>query len=109
LLNKKTHSNLQCNYYTNNSVILSPIISKTNLNTLQIIQINALRIIFKKPLMSIHERANLIRIEIKMINLRKRYIFKALENNNPMISDVTITIMIDHGHDDRDHRLDLGR
>ena len=30
----------------------SPIISKTNSNTLQIIQNNALRIIFKKPLMA---------------------------------------------------------
>jgi hypothetical protein len=28
---------------------------------------------------SLHERANLIRIEINLINLRKRYIFKALE------------------------------
>jgi hypothetical protein len=34
------------------SVILSPIILKTNLNTLQIIQNNAFRIIFKKPLIS---------------------------------------------------------
>lgn len=42
---------------------------------------------------SLHEKANLIRIEIRMFNLRKRYIFKALENNNPMISDVTITII----------------
>jgi len=45
------------------SAILSPIISKTNLNTLQIIQNNALRIIFKKPLMTrttidwLHEKA----------------------------------------------------
>jgi hypothetical protein len=55
------------------SAILSPIISATNLNTLQIIQNNALRIIFKKPLITrttinwLHDRANLIRIEVRMI------------------------------------------
>jgi hypothetical protein len=36
----------------------------------------------------LHERANLIRIETRMTNLRKRYIFKAAENNNPMILDL---------------------
>jgi hypothetical protein len=76
------------------SAILSPIISKTNLNILQIIQNNALRIIFKKPIMTrttidwLHEKAELIRIETRMINLRKRYIFKAVENNNPMILEL---------------------
>jgi hypothetical protein len=76
------------------SAILSPIISKTNLNTLQIIQNNALRIIFKKPLITrttidwLHEKAKLIRIETRMINLRKRYIYKAVENKNPMILDL---------------------
>ena len=68
------------------SAILSPIISKTNLNTLQIFR--------KKTVMSettldwLHKKANLIRIETRMINLRKRYIFKAIENNNPMILDL---------------------
>jgi len=76
------------------SAILSPIISKTNLNTLQIIQNNALRIIFKKPLTTrttidwLHEKAKLIRIETRMINLRKRYIYKAVENKNPMILEL---------------------
>ena len=76
------------------SAILSPIISKTNLNTLQIIQNNALRIIFKKPLITrttidwLHEKAKLIRIETRMINLRKRYIYKAVENKNPMILEL---------------------
>ena len=76
------------------SAILSPIISKTNLNTLQIIQNNALRIIFKKLLITrttidwLHEKAKLIRIETRMINLRKRYIYKAVENKNPMILDL---------------------
>jgi len=76
------------------SAILSPIISKTNLNTLQIIQNNALRIIFKKLLITrttidwLHEKAKLIRIETRMTNLRKRCIFKAVENNNPMILDL---------------------
>jgi hypothetical protein len=36
----------------------------------------------------LHKKANLIRIETRMINLRKRYIFKAIENNNPMILDL---------------------
>ena len=31
---------------------------------------------------------NLIRIETRMIDLRKRYIFKAVENNNPMILEL---------------------
>jgi len=35
----------------------------------------------------LHEKAKLIRIETRMINLRKRYKFKAVENNNPMILD----------------------
>ena len=85
------------------SAILSPIISATNLNTLQIIQNNALRIIFKKPLITrttinwLHDRANLIRIEVRMINLRKRYIFKAIDNKNPLILDLIEDYLIFKG------------
>ena len=85
------------------SAILSPIISATNLNTLQIIQNNALRIIFKKPLITrttinwLHDRANLIRIEVRMINLRKRYIFKAIDNKNPLIVELIEDYLIFKG------------
>ena len=86
------------------SAILSPIISATNLNTLQIIQNNALRIIFKKPLITrttinwLHVTwANLIRIEVRMINLRKRYIFKAIDNKNPLIVELIEDYLIFKG------------
>jgi hypothetical protein len=59
------------------SVILSPIISKTNLNTLQIIQNNALRIIFKKPLMS----RNTSRTKLIFINFEIFLYFSTISSN----------------------------
>ena len=72
------------------SAIIAPIISVTNLNTLQIIQNNALRIILNKPKITrtrkkhLHEVAN---IDTRLATLRTRYVLKAIQNNNPIIKD----------------------
>jgi len=65
------------------SAIIAPIISATNLNTLQIIQNNALRIILNKPKITrtrieyLHEEANIDMIDTRLTTLRKRYVLKA--------------------------------
>jgi hypothetical protein len=76
------------------SSIIAPIISATNLNVLQIIQNKALRIIYKKSLFTrtsnewLHEQASLCTIKDRLKLLRKRYIRKAIANNNPIIIPV---------------------
>ncbi len=76
------------------SSIIAPKISTTNLNVLQIIQNKALRIIYKKSLFSrttnewLHEQASLCTIKDRLKLLRKRYIRKAIANNNPIIIPV---------------------
>ena len=75
------------------SAIIAPIISVTNLNTLQIIQNNALRIILNKPKITrtriehLHEEANIDMIDTRLAILRTRYVLKAIQNNNPIIKD----------------------
>ena len=76
------------------SSIIAPIISATNLNVLQIIQNKSLRIIYKNSLFSrtsnewLHEQASLCTIKDRLKLLRKRYIRKAIANNNPIIIPV---------------------
>ena len=76
------------------SAILAPAISKTNLNTLQVIQNNALRIILKKPILTrtkisdLHKEANIDMIKDRFNKLRNRYVKKAIENNNPTIREL---------------------
>ena len=66
----------------------------TNLNVLQIIQNKALRIIYKKSILSrttnkwLHEQASLCSIKDRMKLLRIRYIWKAIANKNPIIIPV---------------------
>ena len=75
------------------SAIIAPIISATNLNMLQIIQNNALRLILNKPKVTrtriehLHEEANIDMIDTRLTSLRKRYVLKAIHNNNPIIKD----------------------
>jgi hypothetical protein len=75
------------------SAIIAPIISAANLNTLQIIQNNALRLILNKPKITrtrieyLHEEANIDMIDTRLTTLRKRYVLKAIHNNNPIIKD----------------------
>jgi hypothetical protein len=76
------------------SSIIAPIISATNLNVLQIIQNKALRIIYQKSLFTrtsnewSHEQASLCTIKDRLKLHRKRYIRKAIANNNPIIIPV---------------------
>ena len=76
------------------TAILVPVISVTNMNTLQIIQNNALRIILKKPLItrtrieSLHEEAKIEMLEVRLLKLRNRYIHKALTNSNPIMKEL---------------------
>jgi len=73
---------------------LGPIISSTNMNTLQIIQNSALRIILRKPIMTktriseLHEISKLEYIKERFYSLNQRYITKAIVNKNPMIAQV---------------------
>ena len=75
------------------SVIEYSAISATNLNMFQIIQNNALRLILNKPKVTrtriehLHEEANIDMIDTRLTNLRKRYVLKAIHNNNPIIKD----------------------
>ena len=76
------------------TAILVPVISVTNMNTLQIIQNNALRIILKKPLItrtrieSLHEEAKIEMLEVRLLKLRNRYIHKALTNSNSIMKEL---------------------
>jgi hypothetical protein len=76
------------------SAILAPAISSTNLNTLQIIQNSALRIILKKPIFTrtrisdLHQEANIELIKERFDKLRFKYIKKTIDNNNPIIKEV---------------------
>ena len=76
------------------SAILVPVISVTNMNTLQIIQNNALRIILKKPLItrtrieSLHQEANIEMLDVRLLKLRNRYIHKAVTNYNPIMKEL---------------------
>ncbi len=79
------------------SAIIAPIISATNLNMLQIIQNNALRLILNKPKVTrtriehLHEdEANIDMIDTRLTNLRKRYVLKAIHNNNPIVKDIPL-------------------
>ena len=78
------------------SAIISPVICKTNFNHLQIIQNNALRTILhvKKiehlNIDELHRRAGVEKLDIRLNSLRKKYIDKAIETNNPLIKE-TIT------------------
>ncbi len=64
------------------SALIAPIISATNLNTLQITQNNAQRIILNKPkttrtiIEHLHEEANIDLIDTRLAALRTRYILK---------------------------------
>ena len=64
------------------SAILLPLISATNLNTLQIIQNSALRTILHKPIMTrttikeLHATGSVMMIEDRLNLLRERYIYK---------------------------------
>ena len=66
----------------------------SNLNTLQIIQNNVLRIILKKPIMTktkindLHQEAKIELIKDRFDKLRFRYIKKARDNNNPIIKEL---------------------
>lgn len=72
------------------SAILRPMISNTNLNQLQIIQNNAIRIIFKQKIdtkiCDLHKMANIKPITDRLDELRGRYVRGALCVNNPMIA-----------------------
>jgi len=76
------------------SAILMPIISETFKNKLQVIQNNALRIILNKPkimktkIVDLHSEVNLETLETRFLKLRRRYVQKAISNNNPVILEL---------------------
>jgi hypothetical protein len=88
------------------SVIEYSAISATNLNMLQIIQNNALRLILNKPKVArtriehLHDEANIDMIDTRLTNLRKRYAFKAIHNNNPIIKDTICEYLNFSGYSD---------
>jgi hypothetical protein len=81
-------------------------ISATNLNMFQIIQNNALRLILNKPKVTrtriehLHEEANIDMIDTRLTNLRKRYVLKAIHNNNLIIKDTISEYLNFSGYSD---------
>ena len=73
------------------SAIIAPIINKTNLKKLQIIQNNCLRVILhvKKiehlNIDELHRRAGVEKLDVRLNHLRKKYIKNSIENKNPLI------------------------
>ncbi len=63
-------------------------------NKLQVIQNNALRIILNKPkimktkIVDLHSEVNLETLETRSLKLRRRYVQKAISNNNPVILEL---------------------
>ena len=76
------------------SAILAPVLAVCNMNTLQVIQNNALRIIVKKPLITrtsileLHNSTKVEMLKIRFEKLRGRYVQKAIINNNPIITEL---------------------
>ena len=76
------------------SSILAPALAKTNLNTLQVIQNNALRTILKKPLLTrtsiidLHKSAKIEMLKVRFETLSTRYVQKAMVNKNPIITEL---------------------
>jgi len=75
------------------SAVIAPAICKTRFKKLQIIQNNALRTILhvKKiehlNIEELHSRAGVIKLETRLSELRKKYIEKAVERNNPLVKE----------------------
>ena len=68
--------------------IIGPLLCKTRMKRLQIIQNNVLRIIFKSrrdcPTEELHQLGNIERIDSRLKCLTKLYLVKAVHNNNPL-------------------------
>ena len=66
------------------------LISSSNVAKLQGIQYRALRIIYKAPLKAssteLHNKAQLDTMHTRLTNLSKKYLEKAINNNNELIS-----------------------
>jgi hypothetical protein len=73
------------------SAILEPHLSQKIMSSLQIIQNNALRIIFKKPkdtpIKTLHSLGNIQMVSNRLEQLAKNYLSNAIINNNPLIVD----------------------
>lgn len=71
--------------------ILLPHLSANILNSLQIIQNNALRTILKKPretpIISLHELGSIKLVKNRLEQLARNYLINAIVNNNPLILD----------------------
>jgi hypothetical protein len=69
--------------------ILAPSLSNHNLNNLQIIQNNALRICLKKPrdtpIIELHQQARITKIQDRLFELAVKYLVKGVVNFNPII------------------------
>jgi hypothetical protein len=71
------------------SAILMPVICETSKKKLQVIQNNALRAILKKPkIIDLHTEAKLETLNEMSLKLRRRYVQKAIINNNPVILEL---------------------
>ncbi len=76
------------------SAILMPVICDTSKKKLQVIQNNALRAILKKPkiikpkIIDLHTEAKLETLDERFLKLRRRYVQKAIVNNNPVILEL---------------------
>jgi len=75
------------------SAIIAPALCKKRLKNLQIIQNNALRTILhvKKiehlNIDELHRRAEICKLDVRLNELRKNYIEKAVERNNPLVKE----------------------
>jgi hypothetical protein len=74
------------------SAILIPHLTQAQINKLQATQNKALRLIYNREesvsLDQLHLMARLENIKIRFYNLTKNYLIKALNSNNPIISDL---------------------
>jgi hypothetical protein len=71
--------------------ILAPCLSQQNINLLQVIQNNALRICLKKPkdtpINSLHSNAKLKTIRERLSEIAAKYLLSTVTYNNPIIID----------------------
>jgi len=76
------------------SAILMPVICETSKKKIQVIQNNPLRAILKKPkiikpkIIDLHIETKLETLDERFLKLRRRYVQKAIINNNPVILEL---------------------